>query len=545
MEISAVVSYWNSTSNHNMRHAVGMPLRLYLIEILHQTTTRVQLVRFPLVLYLIEILHQTTTARPAGLRFSCCILLKFYIKPQLRLERELACCSCILLKFYIKPQQVWFSSKFFLVVSYWNSTSNHNSGGAPVSPGAVVSYWNSTSNHNTRPCPAALRVVVSYWNSTSNHNSISPRAIHGIVVSYWNSTSNHNHWRWDRSFRWVVSYWNSTSNHNIVGDHTTAPSLYLIEILHQTTTRSKLLWLFAGCILLKFYIKPQPTLVPFPFFFVVSYWNSTSNHNSSLGCVWVISVVSYWNSTSNHNLLQEFVNCWRLYLIEILHQTTTVWKIHILRSRCILLKFYIKPQHSPYFYCFLVVVSYWNSTSNHNYNRFSLFYQMLYLIEILHQTTTIALQSISLGKLYLIEILHQTTTTPVSMVLLVSLYLIEILHQTTTLVSSIVAALALYLIEILHQTTTLRRFLLRRLSCILLKFYIKPQQRVRHKIGHSCCILLKFYIKPQHECSSPVAFSSCILLKFYIKPQPDGRPNTPHPSCILLKFYIKPQLRTW
>ena len=257
MEISAVVSYWNSTSNHNMRHAVGMPLRLYLIEILHQTTTRVQLVRFPLVLYLIEILHQTTTARPAGLRFSCCILLKFYIKPQLRLERELACCSCILLKFYIKPQQVWFSSKFFLVVSYWNSTSNHNSGGAPVSPGAVVSYWNSTSNHNTRPCPAALRVVVSYWNSTSNHNSISPRAIHGIVVSYWNSTSNHNHWRWDRSFRWVVSYWNSTSNHNIVGDHTTAPSLYLIEILHQTTTRSKLLWLFAGCILLKFYIKPQ------------------------------------------------------------------------------------------------------------------------------------------------------------------------------------------------------------------------------------------------------------------------------------------------
>lgn len=34
-----------------------------------------------------------------------CILLKFYIKPQLRLERELAYC----------------------VVSYRNSTSNHNS----------------------------------------------------------------------------------------------------------------------------------------------------------------------------------------------------------------------------------------------------------------------------------------------------------------------------------------------------------------------------------------------------------------------------------
>ena len=88
-----------------MRHAVGMPLRLYLIEILHQTTTRVQLVRFPLVLYLIEILHQTTTARPAGLRFSCCILLKFYIKPQPLVLLLFLAIGCILLKFYIKPQQ--------------------------------------------------------------------------------------------------------------------------------------------------------------------------------------------------------------------------------------------------------------------------------------------------------------------------------------------------------------------------------------------------------------------------------------------------------
>ena len=59
--------------------------------------------------------------------------------------------------------------------------------------------------------------------------------------------------------------------------------------------------------------------------------------------------------------------------------------------------------------------------------------------------------------------------------MLLLLYLIEILHQTTT-VSSIVAALAaLYLIEILHQTTT--KTFATRLSnrCILSKFYIKPQ----------------------------------------------------------------------
>ena len=77
-----VVSYRNSTSNHNNARRQWRFQQLYLIEILHQTTT--------LVPPLVPILS--------------CILSKFYIKPQLRLERELAHCSCILSKFYIKPQ---------------------------------------------------------------------------------------------------------------------------------------------------------------------------------------------------------------------------------------------------------------------------------------------------------------------------------------------------------------------------------------------------------------------------------------------------------
>ena len=36
------------------------------------------------------------------------------------------------------------------------------------------------------------------------------------------------------------------------------------------------------------------------------------------------------------------------------------------------------------------------------------------------------------------------------------LYLIEILHQTTTDSADMIRAAALYLIEILHQTTTIR-----------------------------------------------------------------------------------------
>ena len=144
----------------------------------------------------------------------------------------------------------------------------------------VVSYRNSTSNHNIIPLTRKKVGVVSYRNSTSNHNNIT---IVDNVIS-------------------VVSYRNSTSNHNNFPDNVTIESLYLIEILHQTTT----------------------------FTLVDGFWK-------------------------------------RLYLIEILHQTTTHAFVLVRKQRCILSKFYIKPQLST-----LPALS-----------RY-----LLYLIEILHQTTT-------------------------------------------------------------------------------------------------------------------------------------------------------------
>ena len=57
-------------------------------------------------LYLIEILHQTTTQADVKVDPNRCILLKFYIKPQLSANSYLNAESCILLKFYIKPQLV-------------------------------------------------------------------------------------------------------------------------------------------------------------------------------------------------------------------------------------------------------------------------------------------------------------------------------------------------------------------------------------------------------------------------------------------------------
>ena len=77
------------------------------------------------------------------------------------------------------------------------------------------------------------------------------------------------------------------------------------------------------------------------------------------------------------------------------------------------------------------------------------------------------------------------------------LYLIEILHQTTTSLVVVILGDKLYLIEILHQTTTKTRDEFDALGCILSKFYIKPQQAERPGVIAWGCILSKFYIKPQ------------------------------------------------
>ena len=212
------------------------------------------------------------------------------------------------------------------------------------------------------------------------------------VVSYRNSTSNHNTLFRTAATLLVVSYRNSTSNHNKSSPYVNKPELYLIEILHQTTTRTAAALISIGCILSKFYIKPQLSRQKASRYRVVSYRNSTSNHNSRASKTISAGVVSYRNSTSNHNFLDLTADAARLYLIEILHQTTTslsimlhrplLYLIEILHQTttmrrviaascgCILSKFYIKPQLPGDTLDFSYVVSYRNSTSNHNNPRY-------------------------------------------------------------------------------------------------------------------------------------------------------------------------------
>ncbi len=213
-----------------------------------------------------------------ALGFSC-ILSKFYIKPQPSARVRELLKGCILSKFYIKPQPPDYLNYQGSVVSYRNSTSNHNGPGSLISSAFVVSYRNSTSNHNNEET-----------------------AFVGAV-------------------------------------------LYLIEILHQTTTTVTICGSSMSCILSKFYIKPQLGQSYLVSDAVVSYRNSTSNHNGQSVVAVPDLVVSYRNSTSNHNLRPGVDQLLRVVSYRNSTSNHNSWQVR---------------------WTITAVVSYRNSTSNHN-----------------------------------------------------------------------------------------------------------------------------------------------------------------------------------
>ena len=143
-----VVSYRNSTSNHNCRTKLTISGQLYLIEILHQTTTDFDAVPSSCRCILSKFYIKPQLLCFPRVAIHRCILSKFYIKPQLRKMLYTFAESCILSKFYIKPQHLQAARTACKVVSYRNSTSNHNMYWIVVKWLEVVSYRNSTSNHN-------------------------------------------------------------------------------------------------------------------------------------------------------------------------------------------------------------------------------------------------------------------------------------------------------------------------------------------------------------------------------------------------------------
>ena len=230
---------------------------LYLIEILHQTTTGGGLNFDRGQLYLIEILHQTTTGSRTIFTCRRLYLIEILHQTTTRGDDKAHQYRCILSKFYIKPQQLRKTHGEFFVVSYRNSTSNHNT--TTIFRRFALLYLIEILHQTTTVFFPFLTVLVLYLieilhQTTTKHPAlrhsmrcilskfyIKPQlvAANGAVarvVSYRNSTSNHNFQEVLQSGVVVVSYRNSTSNHNNRQNVSTAVTLYLIEILHQTTT---------------------------------------------------------------------------------------------------------------------------------------------------------------------------------------------------------------------------------------------------------------------------------------------------------------------
>ena len=102
------------------------PDLLFLMRLLHQTTTVGAMANPTGTLFLMRLLHQTTTELTGGIGSGGCSLCACYIKPQRTpsaLSRSPCCslCAC-----YIKPQLFGTVMVIFGVVPYALATSNHN-----------------------------------------------------------------------------------------------------------------------------------------------------------------------------------------------------------------------------------------------------------------------------------------------------------------------------------------------------------------------------------------------------------------------------------
>ena len=343
-------------------------------------------------MYLIEILHQTTTKRRKNRPKNRCILSKFYIKPQQRFEVEI-------------PNPV---------VSYRNSTSNHNYLHRRYWQQRVVSYRNSTSNHNTKSIRVSRPPVVSYRNSTSNHNDVSKSAL--------------------------------------------ALRLYLIEILHQTTTQSQSAYPNCGCILSKFYIKPQ----------LVS-----SIIAALAGCI----LSKFYIKPQQAARSDRRTACCILSKFYIKPQLLPFVMQRLIR--CILSKFYIKPQPS-----------FRSAITQHGCILSKFYIKPQLSLEVM-----LTQESCILSKFYIKpQLVIQLNVTA---------WVVSYRNSTSNhnLIPRMCFSQALYLIEILHQTTTTTSAKCRPFCCILSKFYIKPQRRHATTPRRTRCILSKFYIKPQRRAS--------------------------------------------
>ena len=200
--------------NNSCNYAAFQYCRLYLIEILHQTTTHCKCIQFTLCCILSKFYIKPQHLRHRPNNENGCILSKFFIKPQQLLRTNYEPTGCILSKFYIKPQHYenayndpssCILSKFYIkpqqanpelvaayrcILSKFYIKPQRRNAGHGNTFGCILSKF-YIKPQRVRPIRISL-IVVSYRNSTSNHNVLVNAVSPVLVVSYRNSTSNHN-----------------------------------------------------------------------------------------------------------------------------------------------------------------------------------------------------------------------------------------------------------------------------------------------------------------------------------------------------------------
>ena len=234
----------------------------------------------------------------------------------------------------------------------------------------------------------------------------------------------------------VVPYQYSTSNRNSIPSWYTQLLLFLINILHQTATYDvvcKLCW-------------------------VVPYQYSTSNRNDNICYMRSLSVVPYQYSTSNRNSNED----------NQVHDTVVPYQYSTSNRnrRCLQRRLFS-------------VVPYQYSTSNRNVAGTVFFQMLLFLINILHQTATLACRKLSLLSCSLSIFYIKPQLWMMSFMAQTLLFLINILHQTATNWRILFIVSVLFLINILHQTATIPTTHFPSRGCSLSIFYIKPQLNIQ------------------------------------------------------------------
>ena len=252
-----------------------------------------------------------------------CILSKFYIKPQ-----HPCCCArlfrcCILSKFYIKPQPKAIAARLGYVVSYRNSTSNHNLP-ANIAQGRWL-YLIEILHQTTTP--ALFKVLSSgcilskFYIKPQQQRSLGFSYLGCILSKFYIKPQQQRKPYWRQRSCILSKFYIKPQHRDVIRfwqDRCILSKFYI-----KPQQRPPPMEISASCILSKFYIKPQQIIRALIIQIVVSYRNSTSNHNNCLYNEIRSAVVSYRNSTSNHNYRYALEPLDGLYLIEILHQTTT------------------------------------------------------------------------------------------------------------------------------------------------------------------------------------------------------------------------------